>query len=62
MPQRSSDSPVSLLVPTAAIEAVCPTCGKTFEKPVVLTRDANLCPECRKTYDGMAYYTWAIAA
>lgn len=55
MPQPSSDRPVSLLVPTAAGEAVCPTCGKTFEKPVILTRDANLCPDCRNTYKDMAY-------
>ena len=55
MPQPSSDRPVSLLVPTAASEAVCPTCGKIFEKPVILTRDANLCPDCRNTYKDMAY-------
>lgn len=33
----------------------CSMCGKEYERPLVLTRDSDLCPECRKTYADMAF-------
>lgn len=34
--------------------AVCTMCGVTFEPGLVLVQDYDLCPECKKTYGGMA--------
>lgn len=37
-----------------ATEATCTICGKKFEKEPLIVLDWDLCPECRKTYGGMA--------
>lgn len=41
-----------VIVPGAA---KCSMCGKEYERPLVLTRDSDLCPECRKAYADMAF-------
>lgn len=45
----------SILVPEADGIRTCTMCGKKFERDPILVADADLCPECRKTYGGMAY-------
>lgn len=34
---------------------ICTICRKEFERDPFLVQDADLCPECRKTFGGMAY-------
>ena len=40
---------------TPDCSAECTMCGKRFEKEPLVVKDGDLCPECRKTYGGMAY-------
>lgn len=35
--------------------AICSICQKEYERDPLLVQDADLCPECRKTFGGMAY-------
>lgn len=44
-----------LIVPVKSGNNVCTMCGKEFEKDPIIVVDGDLCPECRKTYGGMAY-------
>jgi hypothetical protein len=45
----------SIAVPVPEGKAVCTMCGKLFDKPVVASRDSDLCPECHDKYKDMAF-------
>lgn len=44
-----------LAIPVSENMKICTMCGKEFEKDVILVKDGDLCPECRKQYGNMAY-------
>ena len=44
-----------ILVPEDPNVRHCSMCGKEFEKESIVVKDQDLCPECRKQCEGMAY-------
>lgn len=45
----------SLMMPEKSDTRTCTQCGKAFEREPLVVKDGDLCPDCRKTYAGMAF-------
>ena len=44
-----------IAVPVPEGKRKCSMCGELFDKDVLIVKDGDMCPECRKRYGDMAF-------